>query len=190
VELAVSRDLYTWERVADRAVFIGIDPWDGTTHDTCQVALCGAPTVRENGEIWFYYEACRFRGTAESYDDMYAGYFKDLCALALAKLRQDGFVSLDAEERGTVLTKPFILDGRTLHVNTEAQNGRVLAEILNAETMEPLPGLSRDECAPLSGDHLDGQLTWERGPNLVGEGPVRVRFELERAKLYAFWLEQ
>ena len=43
VELAVSRDLYSWQRVADRAVFIGIEPWDGVNYGTCQVAVCGPP---------------------------------------------------------------------------------------------------------------------------------------------------
>ena len=38
IELAMSRDLYTWERVADRTVFIGIDPWDGIAYDTWQVS--------------------------------------------------------------------------------------------------------------------------------------------------------
>ena len=32
-------------------------------------------------------------------------------ALSLAKLRIDGFVSLDAEEAGTITTKPFMLNG-------------------------------------------------------------------------------
>jgi hypothetical protein len=29
IEMAVSRDLHTWERVADRTPFIGIEPFDG-----------------------------------------------------------------------------------------------------------------------------------------------------------------
>ena len=189
VELAVSRDLYHWERVADRAVFIGVEPWDGTNYGTCQVAVCGRPIVRDD-EIWVYHMAVRFRGAPEIYDDAYQKYFKDYGALTLAKLRLDGFVSLDADTEGSIVTAPFMADGGSLHVNAETQDGEVRAAVLDADTMEPLPGLSASECLPLRGDHLRGQLAWRQGSRLVSESPVRLRFELRGASLYAFWLQR
>ena len=188
VELAVSRDLYQWDRVADRALFIGVEPWDGSSHDTMQVAVSGSPIVRDQ-EIWVYYEGHRFRGMPESYDDKYASYFNDRGVLSLAKLRLDGFVSLDAEREGTVVTKPFILNGGTLTVNTEAQGGEVRAAILDAESMEPLPGLAESDCDAIRADTLEGRFTWKGSPTMVAERPVRARFTLQNAKLYAFWLE-
>lgn len=188
-ELAVSRDLYHWDRVADRAIFIGIEPWDGITYDTAQVAVCGSPIVR-NGEIWIYYEGARFRGLAEIYPEEYEPYFKDFGALQLAKLRLDGFVSLDAEGLGSLVTKPFRVDGSTLHVNVDAKCGQVVAEIVDAETLHPLPGLTLAECNPLSVDDIDKRITWLQGARLDSERPIRVRFELRNAKLYAFWLRK
>jgi hypothetical protein len=188
-ELAVSRDLYHWDRVADREIFIGIEPWDGISYDTAQVAVCGPPIVR-NGEIWIYYEAARFRGLAEIYPEEYEPYFKDYGALQLAKLRLDGFVSLDAEGLGKLITQPFRVDGSTLHVNVDANLGQVVAEIIDAETLQPLPGLSLGECNPLSVDDIDQQITWLQGARLDSERPIRVRFEMRDSKIFAFWLRQ
>jgi hypothetical protein len=54
--------------------------------------------------------------------------------------------------------------------------------------MEPLPALSLAECDPVRGDELRGKLTWGDRPAPAREKPVRLRFELSHAKLYAFWL--
>ena len=67
IEMAVSRDLHTWDRVADRTPFIGIEPWDGENYGTSQLLMAGAPLVREDGEIWIYYNALRIPGSVEMY---------------------------------------------------------------------------------------------------------------------------
>ena len=189
VELAVSRDLYNWERVADREVFIGIEPWDGINYGTTQVAVCSRPIVHDNREIWIYHNAHRFRGHHSIYSEEYADFFNDAGAIYLAKLRLDGFVSLDAETEGTVITKQFTLNGEDLYVNADASGGELRAEVIDAETMQPLPGLSEGECAHLNGDHLRGKVIWQDSPRLISDKAVRLRFVLRGAKLYAFWLE-
>jgi len=190
VELTVSRDLYRWDRVADRALFIGIDPWDGGSYGTAQNVLCGRPIVRDD-EIWVFYNAFRIRDNKELYweQDRYGfidtELFKDVGALHLAKLRLDGFVSLDADGDGEVVTEPFVWDGRTLHVNVDAP-GALRAELLDADAMTPLSGHSAAECNPVSGDHLSAPVTWSGGPH--GEQKVRARFTLRDARLFAFWI--
>ena len=64
--------------------------------------------------------------------------------------------------------------------------GELRAEILDAETMQPLPGLSAGECLPLNGDHLRGKLRWKDSPRLVNEKAVRLHFILRRAKAVCF----
>ena len=72
-ELAVSRDLRDWKRVANRDLFLGVLPWDGEVYDTSQILTCGRPVVREDlGEIWVYYNACRFRSWSDQHDESYA----------------------------------------------------------------------------------------------------------------------
>lgn len=186
-ELAVSRDLRHWRRLCDRELFLGIEPWDGQTYDTAQLLPCGGPVVRQD-EIWVYYNACRFRGHQGLYADEYAPYFKDLTALALAKLRLDGFVSLDADAGGEVLTKVLAPSGPELYVNVDAPNGSLRAEVLDAETLAPLPGLSRQDCLPVRGDNLRARVGWQGGRNADADGrPVRLRFILENASFYSFW---
>ena len=199
VELAVSRNLYHWERVADRAVFIGVDPWDGENYGTNQNLLTGRPHVHDNREIWIYYNALRFPASRKLYRmynrnkelyrlDIDPELFDDSGALCLAKLRLDGFVSLDAEEVGTVTTKPFMLNGENLYVNAEAKWGEVRAEILDAETMRVQASFSTPQSIPLKGNHLSERMAWEGQPEMAFEKSVRIRFVLWQARLYAFWL--
>ena len=187
-ELAVSRDLHDWKRVANRDLFLEVLPWDGEVYDTTQVPVSGPPIVREDlGEIWVYYNACRFRSWSYQHDESYAPYFRDLNCLSLAKVRLDGFVSLDAEDKGTMLTSPFVLDG-DVYVNADAQNGQLKAELVDATTMDPLPGYSLTDCDPVTVDDLSHKLTWRESTAPRREQPVRLRFELTQTKLYAFWL--
>ena len=191
-ELAVSRDLRTWSRVANRDLFLDVLPWDGETYDTAQVIPCGTPIVREDlGQIWVYYDTCRFRARKDDVAEEHRKYFdEDLNAVALAKVRLDGFVSLDADKRGTLLTRPFDLEGGRLVVNADASAGRIAAEVVDALTGDPVAGLSEGDCVPVGGDSLGAVISWKGGAELSHHGPVRVRFSLEGARLYAFWLER
>ena len=189
VELAVSRDLHHWERVADRGVFLGVEPWNGVNYGTAQVSLCGRPIVHEDCEIWIYYQACRFRGHHSLYEDVSPEFLNDMGGMFLARLRLDGFVSLDAEQEGEVITRPFMLNGENLYVNAETDSGELQADILDAETMDPLPGFSASQCTSLQGDHLSGRIAWEGQSAPVREMLVRIRFVMRHAKLYSFWLD-
>jgi hypothetical protein len=189
VELTFSHDRVQWTRVADRAPFLAVDPMDERTYGWAQKLLCGTPHVHENREIWVYYNALRFRGPESLYKDVPPHYLDDASALVLAKLRLDGFVSLDANGAGTITTKPFLPKGGQLFVNVDAAYGAVTAEILDAETQQPLLGFATDEAPPVCGDHLRGQLRWNNQSSLPHAQPVRVRFHLQQAKLYAFWVE-
>jgi hypothetical protein len=190
VELAVSRDLYDWQRVANRDVFIGVQPWDGVSYETMQMLTCGRPHVHEDREIWVYYSALRFRGPKELWAQPYQEYFDDIGALHLAKVRLDGFVSLDADRSGILETRPFALEGGSLMVNADASDGRISAEVVDALTGDALPGLTEDDCEPVRGDRLRGRLSWSAASELSHDRPVHVRFTLENARLYAFWLEK
>ena len=191
VEMTVSRDLYDWARVADREVFIGIEPWDGANYGTAQNLLCGRPIVRGD-EIWVYYNALRIRDNKELYweRDRYGfidrDLFDDHSALHLGKLRLDGFVSLDAEVEGHVVTEPFDWSGETVSVNVDAR-GELRAELVDAGTMAPVPGYTASESAPITGDHLAAPVAWRGGD--AGSQRARLRFTLRDCKLYAFWLE-
>ena len=189
VELTYSHDRLRWMRVADRALFLAVDPGDESHYGWAQKLLCGTPHVHEGREIWIYYNALRFRGPEELYKHVPAHLLDDASALVLAKLRLDGFVSLDAEEEGTITTKPFLPNGGQLFVNADASEGVVSAEILDAEMGYPVSGFSGAKANGLTGDLLRGQLRWNDQATLPQDRAVRVRFRLRQAKLYAFWVE-
>ena len=185
IELTVSRDMRTWDRVADRELFIGIDPWDGVNYGTAQNLMSGCPHVRGD-EIWVYYNALRFRAYSDQHPELDPAFFKDGSALCLAKLRLDGFVSLDAAGGGSVVTKPFLFTGAGLSVNVEAR-GELRAELLDPRTGEPMPGFTAGECSPLAGDLLSGPIRWGERARPETDAQAQVRFHLRDASLYAFW---
>ena len=81
-----------------------------------------------------------------------------------------------------------MLSGATLRLNLEAPQGQVWAEVLDAASGQVLPGFSRRDCIPASGDSLDAEVKWKgtKLSSLKGRS-VRIRFGLRSARLYAFW---
>lgn len=213
-ELAVSRDLRSWQRVADRAVFLGVQPWNGVDYDTNQVAACGRPIVRDDG-IWIYYHGYRMPGSMELYEkhngnrelfrlNVDPAAFNDGSAICLAKLRPDGFVSMDAERVGWIITQPFTWRGEELYVNADARWGEIHAEIVDPQKLPADPQGSvgpdtfgairgfvthRGETESMSGDHLRHRLGWKDGARPPAGGQVQIRFIMRQARLYSFWLE-
>ena len=117
----------------------------------------------------------------------------DIGAILLAKLRLDGFVSMDAGElKGTLLTVPLHLKGRRLFVNVDALDGEVTAEIFDSRGREVMGSFSVEHSQPVRGDHLEAELKWSGGADLsvLGDKQVRIRFHLRRARLYSFWVTE
>jgi hypothetical protein len=187
VELAVSRNLVEWERVGNREKFIPLSAFEGEkNYDTGQLLAANQPIVKDN-EIWFYYTGLRYRDRPKGYPD-----YPKRGAICLAKLRLDGFVSLDAREtEGNVVTKPLVLEGKTLHVNVETRDGELRVEVLDVEGKKTLSGYSLKDSVPAKGDGLDVELKWQAESNLsaLAGKSVRLRFALRKASLYAFWVK-
>ena len=66
-----------------------------------------------------------------------------------------------------------------------AKTGRFIASALLDLDGRLLPGFSRADCDPFYGDGLAHPFTWRGNPDIGGLAPVRIRFYLEDAKLYA-----
>lgn len=189
VELASSRDLRHWHRVADRRPFLEHSPLgDRSAYDTGQLVTTNGPIVR-NRELWFYYVGLRHR--SQSLAATRNREYLDGSAVCMARLRLDGFVSLKGGiEWGSVLTRPVVVDGRELRANLDSWRGQVLAEVLDPETCQPLPGYSREEAVPTTIDGIDEPLIWRDHADLslLRGRTVRLRFWILRGELYAWWL--
>ena len=182
VELLSSRDLIEWQHAGERQPILDESPIDGHSYDL-QNIWAPSPVVRGN-EIWFYYTGSRNYGIVTS-------EVPDFRAICLAKLRLDGFVSLNASETpGQVVTTPLLLGTGSLHLNMDAQGGEVSAEIMDSEGKQVLEGFALANSIPVTGDHLDAEIKWKKAElsTLAGKR-VRIRFTLRKADLYSAWVE-
>ena len=60
-----------------------------------------------------------------------------------------------------------------------------------ARSAKPLPNfwVPKEEPPPFTGDSLRAKYVWKHPHDLVFERPVRLKFYLHQARLYAYWLE-
>ena len=183
IQLAASRDLEHWQRVANRQPFLEASPLGAGAYDIQTIIGPSAPVVRED-ELWFYYTGIKnyafiTSGGEPSYDD----YLADKGAICLAVLRRDGFVSLRAtEEAGTILTQPFELAGTRLFVNSDAGGGEVRVDVLDDRNQ------ALATSAPIARDLVRGEVSWKQGSlgGLTGRS-VSLSFTLRKADLFSYW---
>ena len=188
-ELTVSRDLYNWERVADRELFLGIEKWDSKNFGYHQILPTSRPIIKDDGEIWFYYNAFRHRGLPKLFSQSFQKFIEtnQTSAICLATLRPDGFVSLDAKNQGVVITKPIKINkDASIHINVDSTNGYLAAEVLDPVSMEPLPGYTFENCEKISEDSTDKKINWKTNDK-INNDIVRLKFILEKSSIYSFW---
>ena len=105
-------------------------------------------------------------------------------------LRTDGFVSAHAPYAGgDVVTKPLAFTGGNLSLNLSTSAfGSLQVEIQDLNGV-PIDGYTLEECPPIFCDRLDYTVRWRYAGGdvrpLAGK-PVRLRFHLRDADLYAF----
>ena len=110
--------------------------------------------------------------------------------VGLATLRLDGFVSVQPqsdEETGVLTTRPFVFVGNEILVNTDARRGSLRVEVLDADG-QPIPGFTDQDCQPFHGNNLRHPLKWKGQTDCrqIQGKPIRLRFHLQRSKLYSF----
>ena len=175
VQLAVSRDGIAWERAGGRKPFIPNGP-PGSI-DAGEIYTATGPVVLGD-ELWFYY-------SPGAMEHGVTGRSGPIC---LAKLRQDGFVSVDAgDDTGSLVTKPFRCEGGPLTINAAARYGMVSVAVLDEDGIQ-FPGYSRQECALFDGDSVRHRVTWREMlslEELKGKN-VRLKFYIKSASLFSF----
>ena len=134
-------------------------------------------------EHWIYYLATNERWGARKWD----------ARLGLAKLRLDGFFFLEAGEKpGTLVTKPFKLEGSRLQINVDAEKGWIKVELLE-ESGKKISGYSAKAAKRYRNlDKLRFSPQWQSSGDLsqLKGRTVKLRFSLQNAKLYSFKLAE
>jgi len=142
--------------------------------------------ITHKDKHWIFYGGTNERHAAAEKDV----WFVRQGGIGLAWLRLDGFVALAAgHQSGSVITKPFKLEGGHLQLNVDASgNGNVRVEILNAAG-KPIPGFSGVQADSYQGvDELRWEPGWKSEVDLsVLKGQtVRLKIHLNNARVYAF----
>jgi len=142
--------------------------------------------ITHKDKHWIYYGGTNERhGTAEK-----NVWFKRDGSLGLAWLRLDGFVAVVAGDKtGTIITKPFQLQGTKLELNVDAMDhGMMCVELLD-ESEKPIAEFSGENAEWFRGvDQLRFQPAWVNQADLTPlQGKtVRLKIRLRNASLYAF----
>ncbi len=104
-------------------------------------------------------------------------------------LRTDGFASVSAPyEGGTLVTKPLRFDGQALYLNfATSAAGSVRVEV-QGEGGQAIEGYAESDSAELIGDFIERVVRWKGNSDLspLAGKPVRLRFVMKDADLYAF----
>ena len=172
-ELAWSADTVTWHRVDAGTPLIANAPRKGA-YDWGTVYA--SPPILESDAIRIYYGGCD-----GGHFDWRDGF------LCLATLRPDGFAAYEPAERGrpaVVVTQPVVL-GTRLRVTADAGEGSITVVILDAA------GAVLRTSLPLRGDVTDATVPWPPEAadlRALAGRRVRLRFEIDGAKLYSFLL--
>ncbi len=203
--LVYSRDGKAWRHLNNRRSFL--EPSGEGKWDAYMVSISHEPL--EVGDEFYIYHG----GSSNHHDWWITGAREGLrapeardinkvnYAMGLAKLRRDGFVSLNAgpERRGILVTRPLISNGRRLQVNARClEGGSIVAEIADLRD-EIIPGYGRDQCDAFTGDSAQHTFSWKGKTELplVPSEPAqypkpeferfrKVRFFMEKAELYSF----
>jgi hypothetical protein len=170
-ELAWSPDTIHWHRLCAGTPLIPRGP-AGSYDSGCIYAA--ATPVLLGDEIRLYYG-----GNNDRHTDWRDGYF---CLATLPRERFAGLATTTTTATGVITTQPLLCTGSQLFINADASQGQVRVAVVDH------PALQMDGCQPLVGDLLHGEVIWQNQQNLaplIGQ-PVRLRFELQSATLFAF----
>jgi hypothetical protein len=177
-----SRDGFHWDR-PDRRPFLPLSEkrgdWNwGNLQSTVPCCLV------VGDELWFYVSGRAGKAFPNSQ------HVDSGASTGLAKLRRDGFASMDAgAEPGSLTTRPLRFRGKHLFVNLDAPQGQLLVEVLDEQGRVMAP-LDRGHCRPVRGNGVRQPVAWEGTDGLASAAgkPVRLRFHLTRGRLYSFWV--
>ena len=104
-------------------------------------------------------------------------------------LRLDGFAAAVAPYAGgELVTKPFTFAGKELSLNFATSAAGGITVELQDDKGQPIPGFTATDATETIGNEIDRVVRWKSGSDvsrLAGK-PVRLRFVMKDAKLYAF----
>jgi hypothetical protein len=188
VTTGFSRDGFHWDR-DDRQTFIPVSEQTGSWN-WANIQTAGGGCLIVGDEIYFYVSGRQGDPGTER---------PGVCSTGLARLRRDGFASMDWAAgdwrvrrgdgaEGVLTTRPVTFSGGHLFVNADLGDGELSVEVLDRDG-RAIAGFDRQSCLSVRGGGTQRAVRWTSAQvaSLAGR-PVRFRFSMTRGRLYAFWL--
>lgn len=194
-QFAASTDGNIWYRY-DRVPFIGLGmkgefDWASTR------MFYGIVPALNGREIYMYYRASdwlhgwdRDKRNKNLLTGAGLGASENIAAISRVVLRREGFVSVRGAYTGGEFTTPLVRftgNQLLLNVNTSA-TGIVRAEILDADS-KPIDGYSMEDCDRIHTTNEINRVVGWKGKSdisMLADKPIRLRFEIRDADLFAF----
>jgi hypothetical protein len=176
VLIGYSRDGFHWDR-SSHDPFMGVNEAEGAWNWGNVQSVVGTPIIKGDS-LYFYVSGRRL---SEYMWDSYT-------STGLATMRRDGFVSMNSNKPGKLLTRNLSFDGKYLFVNADVE-GSLQVEVLD-QYDKVIKGYSRAESVSFKGDSTKHMITWKGMKdlnNLKGK-PVKFRFYLDDGEIYSFWV--
>lgn len=195
VRLVYSRDGHTFVATDHGTPFLA--PRGEGHWDAYMVSVTSQP-IEMGDELWFYHGGTKLHhdwwcGPPEGidHDDVREAEprMRDAYAMGVAKLRKDGFASLDGsrERPGYVLTKPFKSAGDGLTINARCRPGGSIRVAVLDSDRNPLPGRTDEQCDAFTGDACAHRVTWGGASSLGTPGKWRqLLFMIRDAEIFSF----
>jgi hypothetical protein len=189
-ELVHSRDGIRWRRLNAGGRQRLLHPGPAGSFDSGMIR-CARGIFERGDELWLYYGGWHEdHGVSRRHRHMTTPREaqRRAAAIGLARLRLDGFVSLDAGDRqASLTTTPLAGDGDGLSINARiAPGGSLQIAVLTAEG-QAVDRFGLDDCRPLAGDSTHHAVTWTGGDlGRLRHRPVKLHVRARDAELYSY----
>lgn len=174
IHLLCSRDGLSWFQPLK-------EPWIDNS-DSCLSMYAGCGILDKGDGIWSI-----FVGMNNHTHNNWGGCRSELHRVSI---REDGFLSLFAEEEGEFCTSMQVIGPFSLVVNADiGEKGYLRVSVGNTEdALESIPGFSAAECRLVPCDPVHYRVEWSRPLSELEGQSVRFRFELAHTDLYSYSL--
>lgn len=178
-ELAWSADGERWELLPTHVPFIGRGA-DGVW-DHGMATVMESP-VDVDQEMRFYYGGFQLDHESAA---------TNMGAIGCATTGTNRLIGVHprSHEPGTILTRPFLVNGHNLAINAEVV-GRITAE-LRLDNGRPVPGFTLADSDAITTSGFSLPVTWKQKQlSEVSQDEVRILFHLDNAALFTFDLHR
>ena len=179
-QLAVSRDGRHWSR-PDRRPYV---PYGLYGEGDGGIIMVGTGLIERGDEVYQY---CGGERTTHGILD--PGGDRGVGSIFRLVQQKDRFIGVSSgQDDGWLCTGPLRHSGRGLRLNIDCGGlGEAFVEIQD-EAGSALPGFGVADCDPIDLNQLAAAVTWRSNPDVstLRDRPVKLKFHLRRAKLYAF----